>query len=62
MKSRVDIILVVGKHVIFKVGNGPRYQTKVADFMTIYRISIGRMTLRFSLYFNFNINVLANIW
>ena len=30
--------------------------------MSINRISVGRMTFMFSLYFNFNINVLANIW
>ena len=30
--------------------------------MTINRISMARMTLVFSFYLNFNINVLANIW
>ena len=30
--------------------------------MIINRISIGRMTIMFSFYFNFNINVLPNIW
>ena len=41
-----------------------RCMAKVADFMTINRISIGRMTLTFSFHFNFNINELANtcIW
>ena len=33
-----------------------RCLAEVADFMTINRISIGRMALMFSFHFNFNIN------
>ena len=48
--------------VEFKMTCGPECQTKIADFMTINRISLVRMTLMFSFYYNFNINALANIW
>ena len=43
--------------VEFSVTCRTRYLAKVADFMTINRISIRRMTHMFSFYFNFNINV-----
>ena len=36
-------------------------QTSNDDSSTINRITIGRMALMFSSYFNFDINVLANI-
>ena len=42
--------------------HGTGYQTKFDDFMTINRISIGKMTLMFSCYFNFNVNISANSW
>ena len=48
--------------VILKLVYGSACQTKVADFMTIYKISIGRMAPMFWFYFNFNFSVLANIW
>ena len=48
--------------VKFKFVYGPgALKKKVTDFTTIYRISVGKMALMFSFYFNFNINVLANI-
>ena len=40
--------------VVFKLGA----RQNITDFMTINKISIGKMTLTFSLYFNFNINIL----
>ena len=43
---------------VFKLVYGPGCQTKIADFVIIYRI----LALMFSLYFNFNINALAYIW
>ena len=46
--------------VEFKLVYGPRTLAKVTDFMTIYRISLGKMALTFSFYFNFNINISAN--
>ena len=46
----------------FKLVYGPGCQTKIADFVFIYRILVGTRTLMFSLYFNFNINVLAYIF
>ena len=45
-----------------QIGIRTRCQANVNDSMTINRISTGRMALIFSFYFNFNINVLANIW
>ena len=48
--------------VEFKLVNGPSASAKVTDFMSIYRISLGKIALIFSFYFNFNINISANIW
>ena len=45
-----------------QIGIRTRCHTNVDDSMTINRISTGRMTLMFSFYFNFIINVSANIW
>ena len=36
-------------------------KSEVAEFINIYRISIGRMEFMFSFHFNLNINVLVNI-
>ena len=47
--------------VVFKLEYGPGYQTKIADFMTILEYQQQKGTY-VSFYFNFNINVLANIW
>ena len=44
--------------VEFKLVYGPGTVVKVTDFMTIYRILVGKMTLGF----NFNIHVLVNTW
>ena len=52
----------IDSRVIFKFVSGPGCQTNVDDSVTIYRISIWKRILIFSFYFNFNINVLANIW
>ena len=46
---------------VFKLVYGPGCQTKIADFVIIYRILVGTMALMFSLYLNFNINALAYI-
>ena len=47
--------------VVFKLRCRLRCLTKIADFMTINKISIGRIAIMLSFYFNFSINVLANI-
>ena len=46
--------------VEFKSVCVPGALAKVTDFMSIYRISVGKMSLTFSLYFNFIITILAN--
>ena len=48
--------------VKFKFIYGPSALARVTDFMTIYRISLGKMALTFSFYFHFNINASTNIW
>ena len=47
---------------LIQTGIRTRCLGKNTKFMTIYRISVGKMTTMFSIYFNFNTNVLANIW
>ena len=46
--------------VVFKLVYRPGCQANVDDSMTINRISVGKRTLMFSFYFNFDINVLTN--
>ena len=54
-------IICIAAQVEFKVVYGPGYQTKIAVFMTNNRLSIRTIRIVFSFYFNFDINVLANI-
>ena len=47
--------------VVFKFVYGARYKTKIAHFITIYRISIGKMALLFAFYLNFSTKVSTDI-
>ena len=53
-------MMFVKSHIQIRTDHGARQ--KMADPMTINRISIGRITLMFSFYFNFIVSVSANIW
>ena len=63
IKSLIDFVHFDNlRRVEFKLTCGPGCQTKIVEFMTTNRISLVRMTLMFSFYYNFNINALVNIW
>ena len=60
--AQISLVLVdrVLTQVEFKLWT--RCHTNMDGSITIHRISIGRITLKFSLYFNFIIIVSVNIW
>ena len=62
MKKEIGTVQFSSTTVQFKLVCGPGALAKVTDCMTIYRIPVGKLTLMLSFYFNFNINMLANIW